>query len=128
MQNPTPYDTTIASLRAEFEAALALVERCGAIIRLLPESSLPGVCLSCGDLMLYNLTREHALEVMQSLSAGRWEKRICPGHTTRVDYTATIDGITVRIYGAEAPPTCRIVEEEVDVPAHKEIKRTLVCH
>lgn len=132
--DPSPYDICIAGLKREYELKLQYCDRAGVIIRKLPVGAIDGAQLHCDpwtekpELMLYNLTREETVEVMLALGAGKWRKAICPGNSTRIDYTAEVDGITVQIYGAPPPQTCQIVEEEIDVPAHKTIKRTLICH
>ena len=77
--------------------------------------------------MLYTLDREAVLAVKWAFPGVRFEKKLCPGDTTRIDYDAVIDGVKVQIYGAPPPGSCRIVEETVEVPAHTEVKRTLIC-
>jgi hypothetical protein len=64
-------------------------------------------------------TREQALSVIKTL-AGDWEKELCPHSGTTepaINYTARIDGMTVRLWAAPPPPSCKILEEWVDVPA-----------
>ena len=85
------------------------------------------------DTMDFDLL-SHA-EVVKVLLAfpGYWNKKIDEndGKPT-IHYTQEVDGITVRCWHGQPPPSCRIVEESVEIPetvipAHKEIKRKLVC-
>jgi hypothetical protein len=60
---------------------------------------------------------------------GRWNKSYL---ANRVNYTQIADGMTLRLYEGEPPPSCRIVEEMVDVPetvipARRELVKKLVC-
>ena len=63
---------------------------------------------------------------------GNWQKEINYWDKTKINY---FQEITIREYlkykieanGAEPPASCRIVEEEVIVPEHKEMKKKLIC-
>jgi hypothetical protein len=49
---------------------------------------------------------------------GSWKKEYAG---TSINYVATVEGVPVRIYAGEPPPNCKIVEEEVVIPARTEI-------
>ncbi len=63
-----------------------------------------------------NLSHADALRVMKALNAGRWE-RSESGYEGYLDYTAKLDGWTVRLWAAGPPDSCRVVEEEYEIPA-----------
>lgn len=74
---------------------------------------------------LIHLTRckhEDTLAVIRYFG-GKWSKTY---ENERVHYQR--DEGYVSIYGGEPPPSCRIVEEEVKVPARKEIRRRIICN
>ena len=113
--------------RAEAHAHLALCDKIGAICEKLPDYAIEGVAISCGCMMIYGLNkREKVEEVLRCLSAGHWLKRLT--EDTRITYSAIIDGVTVELYGVPPPDSCKIIAEEVFVPAHNETRRTLICH
>ena len=63
---------------------------------------------------------------------GNWQKEINCWDKTKIDYFQEItirEFLTYKIEadGAEPPASCRIVEEEVIVPEHKEMKKKLIC-
>lgn len=62
-----------------------------------------------------NLTHDEVIKVIQTLG-GKWDKKQSASNSARIDYTATIDGILVRCYQGEPPPSCKLVEVEEDVP------------
>jgi len=63
-----------------------------------------------------SLEHDEALLVMKALNAGRWERKES-GIGGKLDYIATIDGWTVRLWAAGPPDSCRVVEEEYEIPA-----------
>lgn len=87
------------------------------------------------DAMLYGSTQldfdglSHA-EVVKVIRAfgGKWSKT--PSDNATVDYLATVDGFTIRCWQGKPPPNCKIVEEDVLIPAQPERMgkiRKLVC-
>lgn len=80
-----------------------------------------------------NLTHDEVIKVIQVLGGGKWDKKQSASNSARIDYTATIDGILVRCYQGEPPPSCKLVEVEEyvpEVPAQPATKRKvlkLVC-
>jgi hypothetical protein len=84
-------------------------------------------CMNCIDINWP--TREQAVQCILHLP-GKWEKHYAQ---TKITYTANIEGTDVRIYEADPPPHCSIVEEVVKIPertipAHEETVRKIVCH
>ena len=74
------------------------------------------------------LTHAQAQQVMKRLKCGRWEKT--PGLNGAIDYVGHVGEVRIRLWAAEAPPNCKVVEEEVLVPAvaeHLEKRFKLVC-
>src|SRR5580692_5573396 len=69
------------------------------------------------------------IEVVKALG-GEWKKKPTDGVDARIDYEAEIDGMTVRCWAGEPPPSCRIVEVDEEVPAEpatvRKVKK-LVC-
>jgi hypothetical protein len=77
-----------------------------------------------------HLPHAKVISVVRSLG-GKWKKT--PTGDNRIHYTAEIDGMTVRCYAGEPPPSCKLVEVEVHVPAqvipaHTVKKMKMVCH
>jgi len=61
----------------------------------------------------------------------KWEKRPPDIIQNKIDYMGTVLGVSVTVHLSEFPPTCKIVEEEVEIPeraAHKIILRRVVCN
>ena len=75
------------------------------------------------------LTHDKIILVIQ-LFPGKWEKSL---DGEKITYTREeVEGVTIRCYRGEPPPSCKIVEEEVVVPEHvvpetKKLVRKLVC-
>lgn len=66
---------------------------------------------------LDNPTRDQVLQIIKAFGAGEWEKKPSAHDPSTIDYLTQIDGVLVRMYAAPPPPSCRVVEEWVDVPA-----------
>lgn len=80
-------------------------------------------------------SHEEIVSLMKHLRGGKWEKKLSYDNKS-IDYTNTtlIPGFTVRFWSAAPPPSCRIVVEEVDipavvttVPARKEKRFRMIC-
>lgn len=78
-------------------------------------------------------TRKQAVAIMEKLGAGKWDKDVL--ENGRLEYTNTtlFPGIRIRLWSAEPPPSCKIVEYEEVIPAHQveetKIKKyKLVCN
>lgn len=66
-------------------------------------------------------------DVMRVVAAfpGKWTKS--PESDAKVTYSTTFDGRMIRCYRGEPPANCKIIYEEVEIPAHKERRAKLVC-
>lgn len=113
--------------RLEAASKLKAFERCSGIMKRLPEHIIPNCFVINCDLIIYNCTREDVKAIMSSLNAGKWSKNVNCHTPGKLNYNCEVDGIRVQLWGAAPPESCQIIEETVEVPAHTEIKRTLVC-
>lgn len=59
------------------------------------------------------LTHAETVAVIRAVG-GKFKKDYKEG---KIDYTTKIDDFTVRIYNGQPPPSCKLVEYEVEVPA-----------
>lgn len=78
-----------------------------------------------------SLAHVQTLEVIKAFG-GKWEKELAFG--VQVTYTRVepFNGVAIRCWAGEGPPSCKIVEEEVIiaaqyVPEHTEKRKKLVC-
>lgn len=95
----------------------ALETEANALISLLPEDlQWKAEIYSNTQIDVNNLEHDEALLVMRALNAGRWERKES-GIGGKLDYVAKIDGWTVRLWAAGPPDSCRVVEEEYEIPA-----------
>jgi hypothetical protein len=62
---------------------------------------------------------------------GDWQKEVEDYYPDKMRYfrKCEVDGFTYELKAGcvPPPPSCKIVEEEVEVPAHKETKKKIVC-
>lgn len=102
---------------AEASKRFALETEANALISLLPEDlQWKAEIYSNTQIDINNLEHDEALLVMRALNAGRWERKES-GVGGKLDYVAKIDGWTVRLWAAGPPDSCRVVEEEYEIPA-----------
>ena len=91
--------------------------------------SLPPLGYTYGPIDFDNLSHNDIVKVMLAFP-GKWTKTI---NNLRIDYRLQVeDNITIRCYSGEPPPSCQIVEKEVEVPetyvpAHTEKRKVLKC-
>lgn len=74
------------------------------------------------------LAHDKVVEVVRTFG-GKWAKTPS-GDNGKIDYETALDGVTIRCWAGEPPPSCKIVEVEEDVPAQpasKRIVRKMVC-
>lgn len=74
------------------------------------------------------LAHKEVIAVIRAIG-GRWEKTPS-NESTRIDYSTTIDGQTIRCYAGEPPPNCRIEEVDEIIPAQPQRikkRKKLVC-
>ncbi len=92
----------------------------------LPEGQFVGSTLMDFD----NLPHADVVKVVRVLG-GKWTKT--PGAATgTIDYASEFDGLRVRCWKGEAPPSCRIIEVEehvpaVTIPATTRMVKKMVC-
>lgn len=90
--------------------------------------NLPDVAVYTQSIDFNHLRHNQIIQVVSTFG-GKWEKTPT-GIDERIDYQTKIDGVTIRCWAGEPPPSCKIVEEEIEVPAQparKQIVRKLVC-
>jgi hypothetical protein len=66
---------------------------------------------------------------IRALHAGKWSKGITKENEAR--YSAVVDGVPISVVVSELPPSCKIIEDVVEVPAspaRQEIVRRVVCN
>lgn len=104
----------------DFDSKQRLAERdrrASLIITRIPEDlRYRAEIYSSTQIDINSLEHDEALLVMKALNAGRWERKES-GIGGKLDYIATIDGWTVRLWAAGPPDSCRVVEEEYEIPA-----------
>lgn len=94
----------------------------------------PGrISFECGDITLEKATREEVLAFVR-IFGGRWNKTVSVYDESKLNYIQQLphpaiqdDYITLKASECEPPPSCRIVEETVTVPAHTEVVKKVVC-
>lgn len=118
---------SLSCYRGQWERAIARLDGFEEIMMRLPDGIIQLCGVSDEWLQISNPSREQVETILGILNAGRWEKIVCPNDATKIDYKGTVDNVTVVIYAATPPPSCRIIEREENVPAHKKIVRELVC-
>lgn len=83
---------------------------------------------SYGSSVWFTVTNREDLQKLMTL-APQWAKS---NATNSIDYTASVDGIDVKIAAQEdaLPPTCQLVEETVTIPAQperQEVRKVVKC-
>lgn len=78
-------------------------------------SGLPNATLFQEKIDFDHLPHAQVIEVVRALG-GKWKKSA--GNTAgKVNYETTVDGVQVRCYEGEPPPSCKLVEVEEVIPA-----------
>ena len=88
----------------------------------------------CGEYLDFDyLPHKRTIEVVRTIG-GKWKKTpaICEHLSNKIDYTTELEGVKVRVYAGDPPPSCRIVEveeliPEQVIPAHVKKVRKMVC-
>jgi hypothetical protein len=74
--------------------------------------------------------RAETVELITFLKAGKWDKALSNSEG-KIDYiNKHLISMKLRIYAAEPPGSCKIIETEVEIPAQparKIIRKTLQC-
>ncbi len=79
-----------------------------------------------------NLPHKEVIKVVRAFG-GKWKKIPSPSKVGRIDYEATIDGVAIRCWQGEPPPSCKLIEVEEHIPeqvipAHTVKKLKMSCH
>lgn len=91
------------------------------------------VSVTNGLIDIDNPSRRDVEKCLYFLKGQKWDKTQNAATQGTLNYITRdefIDGYRVRLWSADPPATCRLVEEEVEVPAQparKEIRKRLVC-
>jgi hypothetical protein len=113
-------DPNVLEALIDFDSKQRLAERdrrAALIINRIPEDlRYKAEIYSSTQIDINSLEHDEALSVMKALNAGRWERKES-GIGGKLDYIAQIDGWTVRLWAAGPPDSCRVVEEEYEIPA-----------
>ncbi len=83
----------------------------------------------CDGLDFDNPDRSQALALMK-VFGGKWTKEPVNNDSGTLSYIQVIDGIRVRLWSTPPPPSCRVVEKQVLVPAQPErwtTRRVIEC-
>ena len=79
-------------------------------------------------------SRADVVNILKVLHVGKWEKSKVSNESEKLNYISPpiIGDVAVRLWAAQPPGSCRIVEETVEVPetvvpAHTKIVKRLVC-
>ena len=88
----------------------------------------------CGEYLDFDyLPHKRTIEVVRTIG-GKWKKTVASnGDNNKIDYATELEGVKVRVYAGDPPPSCRIVEveelvPELVVPAHVKKVRKMVCN
>lgn len=100
--------TQIASLRKR----IRWLKKRQKLLAKLPECSIYG-----DQIDFDRLPHKEVIAVVRTLG-GKWQKSLNTAAADKpsVDYRTEIDGVTVRCWAGEPPPTCRFVEVEEIIP------------
>lgn len=116
-----------AESQKSHEREIKLLLKMASVIDMLPDDITKKACIYFGQLDFNQLTREQALSVISTVEAGRWKKSVNESMPDMIDYETTIDGVTVRLWAAGPPDSCRVIEVEEVIQAKTITRRRLVC-
>lgn len=117
----------IREARERYIREIELLERMAGVIDKVPEAIAAKCCVYCSQIDFNSLTREESIAVMLALGAGQWEKSVNACSPDTIDYTGEVDGVTVRLWAAAPPDSCRVIEVTEELPATKITRRKLIC-
>lgn len=130
---PPPPQNTRERLKAQIEAEIRKWKKWLEDVEQLPgleNLDLPAKVFNCQQIDFDRLTHPDVVRVLQAVG-GKWDKSITASCSEAIDYTQKVNGITIRLWAGEPPPNCKIVEEQVEIPAQPariELKRVLRCN
>ncbi len=121
----------VAGLVAEKEKYTAKINTISKFADALTEAGIPRCNPGCEGFLFFSLTHEQTIAVIR-IFGGKWTKKLSEGQTIDYKRDEPIDGQPVKIYWGEPPPSCKIVEEEIEVPeqvvpAHTRKVKRMVC-
>lgn len=118
-------DRQITLLRSQREALVLLASKLNTFDEQLSVSTH-------GDYIDFdNLKRGQVVKLLSHLKSGKWKKE--PGYESgKINYIneTFLPDTKLRLYAAEPPASCKLVEEEIEIPAQparKEKRIRLVC-
>lgn len=118
-------DQQIATLQRQKQAVIALGEKLADYPHEIDISAY-------GDYVDFNnLNRTETVALITHMKFGKWDKSPS-AYEGKIDYVnqTAIPDVKLRIWGAEPPPSCKLVETEVEIPAQParmEKRITLQC-
>lgn len=87
----------------------------------------PKATVYCDGIDINRPTREEAKAIRAKLPKGlKWRKELC-GDQSTLNYSTVVEGVTIRLWSTPPPPSCKIVYEEILIPARTERIPKLVC-
>lgn len=120
---------------AEQSDKIATAERAITVLRAF-EAQYSDLCLMSARICIYgnfidfnNPSRDDVRVILSRLSGGKWEKNVNMSGNS-IDYVSEKEfapGMKFRLWSAEPPPSCKMVSEEVAVPARIENRWKMVC-
>lgn len=119
-------DPELARLAAEIERTkgrIKWLKKHRKKLEALPEASVYG-----SQIDFDNLPHAEVIKVIRTLG-GKYKKSK-NSQEGKIDYVGEVDGVTVRCWAGEPPPSCRMIEveeyiPEKVIPAHVEPARTI---
>lgn len=129
IETPSEYEYSVRSLRLRIQNLQLKLEWLIKHQAVLEPMGLTTIMPLDSTMDIDNPTREQVVAIIQALP-GEWKKELNGSNPTKIDYSARIGGQTVRLWCSPPPPSCKIVEREMIVPAvaeHKRIVRVLQC-
>ena len=123
--NNIRFDIEIAAIRNRLSAEIAMLDGKQGILNRMPELSEGAHINANGNsLWIHTAAREDVERVISAGERGAIWSKERGLYTDEIDYTGEIEAIPVRICTREGalPPTCKLVEKEVTLPALPERK------
>lgn len=126
-------------IKGQIESLKWEIRECGKKIRWLRAHEKTLTALPAGGFCGTRIDFDHlphteVIKVIRALG-GKWQKTANTGAKpgeTKIDYAREVDGIEVRCWAGEPPPSCRIVEVEETIPeqvipAHTRKIKKMIC-
>jgi hypothetical protein len=112
--------------------------RLAAVLKFFDKNNASHITLEKGCVSFYGRfldidqpTRQEVEQILKTVRVGKWTKTSGTDGTIHYESaTPVIGDLKIRLWQAEPPGTCRLVEEEVVIPAQperREIRKVLHC-